>query len=88
MQIFVRKTPKSFVRHDAHALQIYLLRGYGGGCSRDGLHVLGFPCNQFGAQEPGTNADILEFARSYGVEFEMFAKTGTWPIVNAPDSCL
>ncbi len=37
--------------------------------------VLGFPCNQFGAQEPGTNAEILEFATSkYGVTFPMFAK--------------
>jgi glutathione peroxidase len=37
--------------------------------------VLGFPCNQFGAQEPGTDAEILEFARSkYGVGFPMFAK--------------
>jgi glutathione peroxidase len=37
--------------------------------------VLGFPCNQFGAQEPGTNAEILEFATSnYGVTFPMFHK--------------
>lgn len=37
--------------------------------------VLGFPCNQFGAQEPGTNAEILEFARSrYEVDFPIFAK--------------
>jgi len=37
--------------------------------------VLGFPCNQFGAQEPGSNAEILEFATSkYGVTFPMFAK--------------
>ena len=37
--------------------------------------VLGFPCNQFGAQEPGTNAEILEFARSkYNASFPMFAK--------------
>lgn len=37
--------------------------------------VLGFPCNQFGAQEPGTNEEILEFARSrYGAEFPMFSK--------------
>lgn len=40
-----------------------------------GLVVLGFPCNQFGAQEPGTNEEILEFATSkYGVTFPMFAK--------------
>jgi glutathione peroxidase len=37
--------------------------------------VLGFPCNQFGAQEPGTNAEIAEFASSnYGVTFPMFSK--------------
>ncbi len=37
--------------------------------------MLGFPCNQFGAQEPGTNTEILEFARSkYGAEFPLFAK--------------
>lgn len=37
--------------------------------------MLGFPCNQFGAQEPGTNAEILEFAQSrYQVGFPMFAK--------------
>ncbi len=37
--------------------------------------MLAFPCNQFGAQEPGTNEEILEFARSkYGASFPMFAK--------------
>lgn len=37
--------------------------------------MLGFPCNQFGRQEPGTNAEILAFATSrYGVSFPMFAK--------------
>jgi glutathione peroxidase len=37
--------------------------------------VLGFPCNQFGAQEPGTNEEILGFATSkYSVTFPMFAK--------------
>ena len=40
-----------------------------------GAQVLAFPCNQFGAQEPGTNEEILEFATSkYGVGFPMFAK--------------
>ena len=34
-----------------------------------------FPCNQFGGQEPGTDAEILEFALSnYGVDFPMFSK--------------
>jgi glutathione peroxidase len=37
--------------------------------------VLGFPCNQFGDQEPGTDAEILEFATSkYDVTFPMFHK--------------
>lgn len=37
--------------------------------------MLGFPCNQFGAQEPGTDAEILEFATSkYDVTFPMFSK--------------
>jgi glutathione peroxidase len=40
-----------------------------------GFSVLGFPCNQFGKQEPGTNAEILEFVTSkFGVAFPMFAK--------------
>ncbi len=37
--------------------------------------MLGFPCNQFGAQEPGTEAEILEFVTSkFDVDFPMFAK--------------
>ncbi len=41
----------------------------------DGLTVLGFPCNQFGAQEPGTDVEILEFAKSkYDVSFPLFSK--------------
>lgn len=40
-----------------------------------GLVVLGFPCNQFGGQEPGDEAQIGEFCqRNYGVSFPMFAK--------------
>jgi glutathione peroxidase len=40
-----------------------------------GLTVLGFPCNQFGAQEPGTEAEIQEFcSANYGVTFPLFAK--------------
>ncbi len=36
---------------------------------------MGFPCNQFGAQEPGTDAQILEFAQSkYSVTFPLFSK--------------
>jgi glutathione peroxidase len=40
-----------------------------------GLVVLGFPCNQFGAQEPGTAEEIGQFCeRNYGVSFPIFAK--------------
>ena len=40
-----------------------------------GFAVLGFPCNQFGAQEPGEAADIAQFCEtSFGVRFPMFAK--------------
>jgi len=40
-----------------------------------GLRVLGFPCNQFGAQEPGTSAEIAQFcSRNYGVTFPLFEK--------------
>ncbi|GAA2039610.1 glutathione peroxidase [Terrabacter terrae] len=40
-----------------------------------GFTVLGFPCNQFGGQEPGTAEEIGEFCRKdYGVTFPMFAK--------------
>jgi glutathione peroxidase len=37
--------------------------------------VLGFPCNQFGGQEPGTEEEIGEFCqKNYGVSFPMYAK--------------
>lgn len=40
-----------------------------------GLVVMGFPCNQFGKQEPGSSEDISEFCKkNYGVEFDMFSK--------------
>lgn len=40
-----------------------------------GLVVLGFPCDQFGHQEPGNEAEIASFCRlDYGVDFPMFAK--------------
>jgi glutathione peroxidase len=40
-----------------------------------GLVVLGFPCNQFGAQEPGSEEEIKTFcSTSYGVTFPMFSK--------------
>ncbi|MDR3035379.1 MAG: glutathione peroxidase, partial [Kitasatospora sp.] len=40
-----------------------------------GLQILGFPCNQFGAQEPGSDADIQQFcATTYDVTFPVFGK--------------
>ncbi len=54
--------------------------------SGDGLAVLGFPCNQFGAQEPGDAAEIANFCSlTYDVKFPMFAKvevngSGTHPL--------
>jgi glutathione peroxidase len=49
-----------------------------------GLVILGFPANNFGRQEPGTNDEILEFCRtSYDVEFTMFAKVS----VKGDDIC-
>jgi glutathione peroxidase len=40
-----------------------------------GLEVLGFPCNQFGGQEPGNEQEIATFCETnYGVTFPMFAK--------------
>jgi len=48
-----------------------------------GLVILGFPCDQFGHQEPGTEEEILSFCRlNYGVSFPIFAKT----LVNGPDA--
>ncbi|HVT13544.1 MAG TPA: glutathione peroxidase [Fimbriimonadaceae bacterium] len=59
--------------------------------------VLGFPANQFGAQEPGSNAEIKEFCtKTYSVEFPMFSKIVvkgeginplyTWLIANSGSS--
>ncbi|MFD1215195.1 glutathione peroxidase [Microbulbifer celer] len=40
-----------------------------------GFTVLGFPCNQFGQQEPGSDSDIQEFCTlNYGVSFPVYAK--------------
>ena len=46
--------------------------------------MFGFPCNQFGNQEPGTDREILDFATTtYGVTFPMFSKVE----VNGPGAC-
>ena len=51
--------------------------------SAKGLAVLGFPCNQFGGQDPGADAAIAEFCQvNYGVSFAMMAKTD----VNGPNA--
>jgi glutathione peroxidase len=43
--------------------------------SAEGLEVLGFPANNFGAQEPGTDAEITDFCTTnYGVKFPMYSK--------------
>ncbi len=48
-----------------------------------GLVVIGFPCDQFGHQEPGDNAQIEEFCRlNHGVSFPLMAKSD----VNGPDA--
>jgi glutathione peroxidase len=48
-----------------------------------GFTVLGFPCNQFGEQEPGSSEEIGTFCeRNYGVSFPMFAKID----VNGPST--
>ena len=49
--------------------------------SERGLKVLGFPCNQFGGQEPGSEEEIATFcSTTYGVTFPMFSKVD----VNGP----
>lgn len=48
-----------------------------------GLEVLGFPCNQFGSQEPGTEQDIKQFCETrFSVKFPLFAKVD----VNGPNT--
>ena len=50
-----------------------------------GLVVLAFPCNQFGEQEPGTEAEIAEFCElNYGVTFPIFAKIDVNGATTAP----
>lgn len=51
---------------------------------KDGLSVVGFPCNQFGKQEPGTESQIVEFCKSkYDVQFDLFSKVD----VNGDEAC-
>jgi glutathione peroxidase len=49
----------------------------------NGLEILGFPCNQFGKQEPGSNEEIQSFCEiNYGVTFPLFDKVD----VNGPQT--
>jgi glutathione peroxidase len=51
---------------------------------KEGLAILGVPCNQFGSQEPGTEAEIKKFCKAnYGVTFDMLAKVD----VNGEKAC-
>jgi glutathione peroxidase len=51
---------------------------------KEGFVVLGFPANNFGGQEPGTNEQISQFCQSkYGVKFDMFSKVS----VKGQDQC-
>lgn len=48
-----------------------------------GLVVIGFPCNQFGGQDPGTDSEITDFCQlNYGVSFQMMKKSD----VNGPET--
>ena len=50
-----------------------------------GLVVVGFPSNDFGGQEPGTNKDIAEFCRTkYGVQFPMYEKQSVTRLADNP----
>ena len=50
-----------------------------------GLRILGFPSNDFGAQEPGTDAEIAQFCqKNYGVKFDMFSKIAVLGARKAP----
>jgi glutathione peroxidase len=49
----------------------------------NGFEILAFPCNQFGGQEPGSDAEIQQFCQlNYGVSFPVFAKVQ----VNGPEA--
>src|SRR4051812_13627870 len=50
-----------------------------------GLRILGFPSNDFGAQEPGSNAEIQQFCqKNFGVKFDMFSKIAVLGANKAP----
>ncbi len=50
-----------------------------------GLEILGFPCNQFGGQEPGAESEIEKFCKmNFGVSFKLFAKVDVNGATAAP----
>lgn len=52
-------------------------------CLGSGLEILAFPCNQFGAQEPGNNEQILEFACTrFKAEYPIFDKVWWYSVVS------
>lgn len=52
---------------------------------KNGLAILGFPANNFGGQEPGSDAEIGEFCqKNYGVSFDMFSKVSVKGADKAP----
>lgn len=69
--LIVNTASKSAYTHQYESLQRVYEHFYD-----DGFVVLGFPCNQFGGQEPGTNEEILSFVKTrFGISFPMFEKT-------------
>ena len=89
--IAVKKIDGSPTRLDAYKGQVMLIVNVASKCgltpqyegleklyetyAPKGLSVLGFPANEFGAQEPGTNAEIKDFCTAnFGVKFPMFEK--------------
>lgn len=51
---------------------------------KEGLRIVGFPCNQFGGQEPGSAEEIRDFCTTnYGVTFDLFEKVD----VNGENTC-
>eukprot|EP00042_Codosiga_hollandica_P054815 m.750879 g.750879 ORF g.750879 m.750879 type:complete len:101 (-) comp58982_c0_seq19:1939-2241(-) len=67
--------PKS-MELEVCALNISLLERFRGVFSAAGLVTLAFPCNQFGAQEPGSNEEIKAFIKSMRADVQIFQKTG------------
>src|SRR5258708_26807055 len=53
-----------------------------------GLAVLGFPANEFGSQEPGSDTEIASFCKDkYDVKFDMFSKVVVKKLDNGPEPC-